>query len=118
MTKSKNTGVGWRLTFLFQNDCAMEAYQEEGSVLVATEYEGQTCHLSSGSCQLCSSKGNYWEFLLPEVYEGEELPRWLIYSPIITLQILIKALWSEIYNTATLTLGFQNNQGVFSGVFS
>lgn len=58
------------------------------------------------------------EFLLPEVCEGEELPRWLIYSPIITLQILIKALWSEIYNTATLTLGFQNNQGVFSGVFS
>lgn len=64
------------------------------------------------------AKATIWEFLLPEVCEGEELPRWLIYSPIITLQILIKASWSEIYNTATLTLGFQNNQGVFSGVFS
>jgi len=46
-------------TYLFQNDCAVEAFQAEGSVLVATEYEGPTCHLSAGSCQLCSSKGNH-----------------------------------------------------------
>lgn len=96
----------------------MEAYLAEGSVLVATEYEGPMCHLSPVSYQLCSCKGNYWEYLLPEVCEGEELLLWLFYSPVITLQILIKPLWSEICNTAALMLDFQNNQGVFSGGFS
>lgn len=43
-------------------------------------------------------QGNNWEFFLTVLCEGEEFPLWLIYLPIIALQILIKAVWPQIYS--------------------